>query len=107
MLLFYMVLTLSIRFFLFDFILFKGLREYLNTKGYLFKKLLSCPFCQGFWCGLAVFLTVQNLSYTLHFLLFMLSFGFVTAYLSLITTAIFYPLIGKYEEKMPIFNHPK
>jgi len=97
--LFNMLLTLSIRFFLFDFILFKGLRNYLNSKGYFFQKLFSCPFCQGFWCGLGIFLTAHRVSFNLSFLLSMLFFGFVTAYLSLITTAVFYPLIEKFEEK--------
>jgi len=95
--LFEVLLTLSIRFFLFDFVLFKGLRNYLKPKGYLFRKLLSCPFCQGFWSGLGVFLTTHLITFNLSFLLLMLSFGFVTAYLSMMTTAIFYPLIDKFE----------
>jgi hypothetical protein len=97
--LFNMLLALSIRFFLFDFVLFKGIRNFLNKKGYFFRKLLGCPFCQGFWCGLGIFLTTHIISFKLSFLLSMLSFGFVTAYLSLMTTAIFYPLIEKFEEK--------
>jgi len=96
--LFQMLLTLSIRFFLFDFVLLKGLRNYLKTKGYFFKKLLSCPFCQGFWSGLGVFITTHSIYFNLSFLLSMLSFGFVTAYLSMMTTAIFYPLIDKFEK---------
>ena len=96
---FAMLLTLSIRFFLFDFILFKDLRDYLNTKGYFFRKLFSCPFCQGFWCGLGIFLIANEITINISILLSMFSFGFVTAYLSLLTTVIFYPLIEKYEEK--------
>jgi len=96
--LFDILLVLSIRFFLFDFILFKSLRNYFKTKGYFFRKLLSCPFCQGFWCGLGIFLTAHTISLNLSFLLSLLSFGFVTAYLGLITTAIFYPLIERFEE---------
>jgi hypothetical protein len=96
--LFQILLTLSIRFFLFDFVLFKGLRNYLKTKGYFFRKLLSCPFCQGFWSGLGVFLTTHLITFNLSFLLPMLSFSFVTAYLSMMTTAIFYPLIDKFEK---------
>jgi len=101
--LFQTLLTLSIRFFLFDFVLFKDLRNYLKTKGYIFRKLLSCPFCQGFWSGLGVFLTTHLISFNLSFLLTMLSFGFVTAYLSMMTTAIFYPLIDKYEKNYSTF----
>jgi hypothetical protein len=96
--LFQMLLTLSIRFFLFDFVLFKGLRNYLRKKGYLFKKILNCPFCQGFWSGLGVFMATHLISFDQSFLLPMLSFGFVTAYLCMMTTAIFYPLIDKYEK---------
>lgn len=96
--LFQILLTLSIRFFLFDFVLFKGLRNYLKPKGYFFRKLLSCPFCQGFWCGLGVSLSTHITSVNLWFLVPMLSFGFVTAYLSMMTTAIFYPLIDKFEK---------
>jgi len=102
--LFQMLLTLSIRFFLFDFILFKDLRNYLKTKGYFFRKLLSCPFCQGFWSGLGVFLTNYVISSNLNYLQSMLSFGFVTAYLSMMTTAIFYPLIDKYEKNYNTFK---
>lgn len=96
------LLALSIRFFLFDFILFKGIREYLKTKGYFFKKLLGCPFCQGFWCGLGVYLVSQPISMHWQQLAALLSFGFVTAYLGLISAAIFYPLIQKYEENSGI-----
>lgn len=102
--LFQIVLTLSIRFFLFDFILFRGLRSYLATKGYLLRKLLSCPFCQGFWCGLGVFLTAHSISFKLCFLLSMLSFCFVTAYLSLMSIAIFYPLIDQFEDHYKPFD---
>jgi hypothetical protein len=91
-------LSLSIRFFLFDFILFKGIREYLKKKGYFFRKLLGCPFCQGFWCGLGVYLITQQFSLHWQQLVAFLSFGFVTAYLGLISAAVFYPLIQKYEE---------
>lgn len=95
---FSMLLALSIRFFLFNFILFEGVRKYLNTKGYIFRKLFSCPFCQGFWCGLGVFLATYGISFQISSLLFMLSFGFVSAYLGLLTTVVFYPIIEKYEE---------
>lgn len=97
---FAILLTLSIRFFLFDFILFKGIREYLKKKGYFFKKLFGCPFCQGFWCGLGVYLATQPISLYWQQLAAFLGFGFVTAYLGLISAAIFYPLIQKYEENL-------
>ena len=97
--LFQILLVLSIRFFLFDVILFKNIRNYLHTKGYFFRKLLSCPFCQGFWCGSGVFLTSHVISINQSFFLYMISFGFVTAYLSLVSTAIFYPLIENMRKK--------
>lgn len=92
------LLALSIRFFLFDFILFKRIREFLKQKGYFFKKLLGCPFCQGFWCGLGVYLAHHTLSLHWQEIAAWLSFGFVTAYLSLICAAAFYPLISKFEK---------
>ena len=95
---FNILLTLSIRFFLFDFVLFKRVREYLKKKGYFFKKLLGCPFCQGFWCGLGVHLATHPLNLSWQGLASLLGFGFVTAYLSLICAAVFYPLIDKYEQ---------
>ncbi|WP_089609731.1 DUF1360 domain-containing protein [Dehalobacterium formicoaceticum] len=104
---FQILLVLSIRFFLFDFVLFKNVRTYLSTKGYVFWKLLSCPFCQGFWCGLGVFLVFHPFAFKLSFLLSMLSFGFVTAYLSLMTIAIFYPLIDQFEDKYTPFDSRK
>lgn len=96
------LLALSIRFFLFDFILFKKIRQYLKTKGYFFRKLLGCPFCQGFWCGLGVYLASQPISMEWQHLVTFLSFGFVTAYLGLISAAVFYPLIEKYEQNTGI-----
>lgn len=48
-----LLFILSIRFFLFDFYLFESLREKIKKKSNKkVKKLLSCPYCQGFWCGL-------------------------------------------------------
>ena len=96
------LLALSIRFFLFDFVLFKGIREYLKAKGYFFRKLLGCPFCQGFWCGLGVYLASLPISMHWQQLATFFSFGFVTAYLGLISAAVFYPLIQKYEQNSGI-----
>jgi hypothetical protein len=92
------LLALSIRFFLFDFILFKGIRETLKKKGYFFRKLLGCPFCQGFWCGLGVFLYFHSLTFSWTGCLELLSFGFVSAYLGLAAAVILHPLIAKYEQ---------
>ncbi|HHV65338.1 MAG TPA: DUF1360 domain-containing protein [Peptococcaceae bacterium] len=94
---FELLLSLSLRFFLFDFILFKGIREYLQKKGYFFRKLFNCPFCQGFWCGLGVFFFYHPVTFTWQSLLTWLSFGFVSAYLGLAAAVILHPLIQKYE----------
>ncbi len=102
---FELLLAISIRFFLFDFILFKKIREYLKPKGYFFKKLLSCPFCQGFWCGLGVYLVYHSaFSFSWQNILSFLGFGFISAYLGLLTAVIFYPIIDKYEKNtgMPL-----
>jgi hypothetical protein len=89
------ILTLSIRFFLFEFILFKKIRETLTTKHYIFKKLFSCAFCQGFWCGLLVYLINYHPVFSL---LSWFEFGFITAFLSFTWVMIMDPLITKYEE---------
>lgn len=101
---FYLLLALSIRFFLFDFILFKGIREYLRKKGYFFKKLFGCPFCQGFWCGLGVYLAAHPITIDWTKIATWLSFGFISAYLGLATTVTLDPLIQRYEQKsgMPL-----
>ncbi|NLM21647.1 MAG: hypothetical protein GX207_07870 [Peptococcaceae bacterium] len=92
------LLALSIRFFLFDFILFKRIRNYLKQKGYFFRKLFSCPFCQGFWCGLAVYLYYHGFSLSWAQISQLLAFGFISAYLGLITAVALEPLINIYEK---------
>jgi len=91
------LLALSLRFFLFDFILFKKLRIYLKQKGYFFRKLLSCPFCQGFWCGLGVYLCNNTIGQTFEQIITLFSFGFVCAWLGLISAVVLHPLIKIYE----------
>ena len=44
----------ALRFFIFDFILFKKPREKLEKKSWLFRKLFSCPFCNGFWTTVTI-----------------------------------------------------
>jgi len=100
--LFELLVALSIRFFLFDFVLFKKVRNYLKKQGYFFRKLLGCPFCQGFWCGLAVYLYNYGLGLNLRDVVQFLAFGFVSAYLGLTAAVILEPLIEKYEKKSGI-----
>ena len=88
-----LLLTLSVRFFLFDFVFFKPVREHLKSSSYVFKKLFSCTFCQGFWCGLIISL-VKNwagLGWS-H-----LEFALISAIVSLTWTVIVYPFIEKFE----------
>lgn len=101
---FQLMLALSLRFFFFDFVLFKKIRNYLKVKGYVFRKLLACPFCQGFWCGLGVFAAFHSVSFSWAYLVSFLAFGFVSAYLGLIAAVVFYPLIERFEQRsgMPL-----
>ncbi|NLI92467.1 MAG: hypothetical protein GX434_09775 [Peptococcaceae bacterium] len=92
-----LLLALSIRFFFFDFVLFKKIREFLKQKGYFFRKLLNCPFCQGFWCGLGAFLYFHSFHLCWSDVISFLSFGFISAYLGLSTAVILHPLIQRYE----------
>ncbi|UWG98127.1 hypothetical protein LPY66_04805 [Dehalobacter sp. DCM] len=89
--------ALSLRFFFFDFVLFKRIRNYLKGKGYFFRKLFGCPFCQGFWCGLGIFLLHRTIHFSWSWLLDFLAFGFICAYLSLILAVTIHPLLQKYE----------
>jgi len=91
--LFDLLLTLSVRFFLFDFVMFKSVREYLKHTGYVFRKLFSCIFCQGFWCGLIISLLKDwEVSVWSH-----LAFAFVAGIVSLTWVVIIDPLIKKFE----------
>ncbi|MZP29250.1 DUF1360 domain-containing protein [Heliobacterium undosum] len=90
--------ALSIRFFLFDFILFKPIRERLKKVHYFFRKLLGCPFCQGFWCGLFIYLLNHPIESWIAFL----QFGFISAILSLSWSIAAYPLLKRYEENHDI-----
>lgn len=92
------LLALGIRFFLFDFILFKRIREYLRGRHYVFNKLFSCTFCQGFWCGLIVSL-VKNPPFPL---LSHIEFAFISAIASFTWTVIMFPFIVQYEEKQDL-----
>jgi hypothetical protein len=104
MMVYELLLALSLRFFFFDFILFKPIREALKTKGYFFRKLFGCPFCQGFWCGLGVDLYHHSFSFVWPQIITFLSFGFISAYLGLATAVALNPLIQKYEQEsgMPL-----
>ena len=92
------LLTLGVRFFLFDFVLLIKIREHLKNTHYVFRKLFSCTFCQGFWCGLLIsLLKNQALPVWPH-----LEFAFVAAIVSFTWTVIMYPFIKQYEEEHDI-----
>ena len=90
------LLVLSIRFFLFDFVLFHRLRQYLK-KHYVFRKLFSCTFCQGFWCGLLVALFNKPFTTITAFGIHIFKFSFIAAILSFAWTVSLHPLIKKFE----------
>ena len=73
------ILLMSIRFFLFDFYLFKPIWKYICQKwdNSLITHFFNCPFCQGFWLGLF---------YSMYFMkidiLYNLSFGFISGFIN-------------------------
>lgn len=89
------LLALSIRFFLFDFILFKNIRDHLKKNHYVFRKLFSCTFCQGFWCGLFISMAENPLVPLVPHI----EFAFITAIVSFTWTIVMNPLISQYERE--------
>ena len=71
--------SLAIRFFIFDFYLLKKIREKI-----LPNKLLVCPFCQGFWPGVVLFNLYYGLNRSVSMFIQMLIFGFISGYTSFI-----------------------
>lgn len=89
--------VLAVRFLLFDFVLTKGIKEFLYNKieNDIFRKWLLCPYCHGFWVGVAVYLFCLPFSWS-----GLLIFSMNSALLSLMWSIICIPLIDKYEELM-------
>ena len=87
--------ALSIRFFIFDFYLFRSYRESLKDDHWIWNKLFQCPFCQGFWSTLIVYpWIVENGS------LIQLPFVmFAGAYISLLLAVFIDTHIDKWELK--------
>ena len=56
------LVAMGMRFFIFDFYLFGPIRRDL-MKISLLNKLLSCPFCQGFWCTLITLFVYHTFSW--------------------------------------------
>jgi len=88
-----LLFILGIRFFLFDFILFKNIREYLKIY-YVFKKLFDCTFCQGFWCGLAYSVAMSSLPVWQDII-----FAFISAIVCFTWTMALYPYIRRFEKE--------
>lgn len=101
----------GLRFFLFDFILFKPLRKKLEKKSWIFKKLFSCPFCNGFWTSVitrSVVLVKIRLGsrafrpkkvFTLEQFVDMFILGIVSGFISITWYSIIIPLIEIMEER--------
>ncbi|MCW2276758.1 hypothetical protein [Heliophilum fasciatum] len=85
--------ALSLRFFFFDFILFRPVRLWLDQQHYLLRKLLRCPFCQGFWCGLFVWPWSQGVDSLIRWG----EFAFGVAFLAFTWSVIMDPLIAAWE----------
>lgn len=88
-----LIFALSIRFFLFDFILFKNWRDFLKRRYYFFRKLFSCTYCQGFWCGIVVSLLNHNPPTWYN-----LKFAFISAVAAFTWTVIMEPFIRDFEK---------
>lgn len=77
-----LLIALAVRAFLFE-IKFQYLRHVLREKGELFEIFLDCPFCNGFWTGLAGYLIVFGVDFTT--LPFAILVGSSAYYLNLFT----------------------
>ncbi|MDD2421197.1 MAG: hypothetical protein PHC60_07065 [Heliobacteriaceae bacterium] len=97
-----LLFALALRFFFFDFVLFKSFRAWLREKHYGWRKLFSCPFCQGFWCGVLVFLLANNLEGTWLFAKQLIFFSFSSAFLALTWTIWAFPLVKNYEKEQDL-----
>lgn len=74
--------AVAARAFLFE-IKFSSLRDKLSLKYRLFDIFLSCPFCNGFWCGAVTYvLLVQmyphNFYELAHWVYFSIATGFIS-----------------------------
>ena len=70
--------ALGLRAFLFE-IKFPRVREKLESKHKLFEIFLNCPFCNGFWCGVVIYLIFFGISgITIEIVFFSLTVGFIS-----------------------------
>lgn len=77
-----MLFALGLRAFLFE-IKFEYTRHVLRKKHELFEIFLDCSFCNGFWCGVFVFLVFVGFNIMLPF--FALTVGATAYYINKVT----------------------
>ena len=68
----------AIRFYLFEFYVFKSVRNYIKSFGWYVKKLIECPFCHGFWCGVIYYIARHGAGDFFS----IIQFGFITSFVS-------------------------
>ena len=76
----YILYAVAVRAFLFE-IKFVDARTWLAGKHRLFDIFLSCPFCNGFWCGLAtylIFVRIDSLQGVAHWIYFGIATGVIS-----------------------------
>ena len=92
---FTLLVSVSLRFFIFDFSSTKFIRRIFP------EKMIKCPFCQGFWCGLGSFLigTIQFVTFTMsQIIILSLAIPLVSGYLSLIICVLMDNKIDSWEK---------
>lgn len=87
-----LIFALAVRFLLFDYKLFKPVRKVFYRLPF-FKTLLTCPFCQGFWCGFLIFLAHYLLIVVVVSLWQVLYLSFIYGMISAILSLSWYAII--------------
>ncbi|MDE7169236.1 MAG: hypothetical protein K2N67_03465 [Mucispirillum sp.] len=82
----------GIRFLLFDYKLFRAVREAVSVNP-IASWLLKCPFCQGFWCGFFSFLIPAGIWQAFLW-------GIGSAFISLTWFALVIPKLDEIEDGM-------
>lgn len=97
------LVVLSLRFFIFDFYLFKSIRnKLLSFNNYFITKLLQCSFCQGFWIGIlyyVYFCYTNHIIFDYFLVIDILKFGFANAIVNFTWYASTDKLISDMEKK--------
>lgn len=85
--------VLSLRYFLFDFYLFDNIRKFLSKETKFLEKVLSCSFCQAFWCNILMIFAYSYSGFAIEWLYAFMSF-LISGFLSVTWTVWF-----KYKNK--------